>query len=126
MTKAKAKAVKTQEEDATKSVVSRAQNSAPLIDWMTGKPHDLVFAFNPNYDDKENPELDSWHLLLPVEGELLCVETGNKGYTQKGDLSQLARLMMADVERTLDAVVDYPTITEPRKLKSMHLAVTRI
>jgi len=123
MAKKTAKVASTKEKDTTQTSVQQIKGGSPLAAWMAGKPHSLVFAFNPAYNDKENPEEDAWHFVLPVEGEVLVVRTGFRGYTPKGDLSQLAMLMLKDVERTLDAVVDYPTITEPRKLKSMHLAV---
>ena len=119
----KAAAVKTDEQDTTQKLVS---GGAPLAAWMEGKPHDLVFAFNPAYADKDNPDEDAWHVILPIEGDLTVIRTGYRGYTPKGDLSQLAMLMMRDPERAYDSAVDYPTITSPRKLKSMHLAVPRL
>ena len=123
MTKKATSAAKTKEKDTTQVQVEQVRRGSPLAAWMTGKPHSLVFAFNPAYNDKENTEEDAWHFVLPLEGDVVCVKTGFRGYTPKGDLSQMAMLMLRDVERTLDAVVDYPTITEPRKLKSLHLAV---
>lgn len=123
MTKKTASASKTKEKDTTQVQVGQLRRGSPLAAWMTGKPHSLVFAFNPAYNCKETPEEDTWHFVLPLEDDVVCVRTGFRGYTPKGDLSQMAMLMLRDVERTLDAVVDYPTITEPRKLKSLHLAV---
>lgn len=113
----------TEIKDTTQVAVAQIKGGSPLAAWMTGKPHSLVFAFNPAYNDKDNPEEDAWHFVLPLEDDVVCVRTGFRGYTPKGDLSQMAMLMIKDIERTLDAVVDYPTITEPRKLKSLHLAV---
>ncbi len=123
MAKKTAKVASTKEKDTTQSAVEQIKGGSPLAAWMTGKPHSLVFAFNPAYNDKENPEDDAWHFVLPVEGDVIVARTQFRGYTPKGDLSQMAMLMMRDLERTLESVVDYPTITEPRKLKSMHLAV---
>lgn len=123
MAKKTAKVASTKEKDTTQTSVEQIRGGSPLAAWMTGKPHSLVFAFNPAYNDKENPEDDAWHFVLPVEGDVIVVRTAFRGYTPKGDLSQMAMLMLRDVERTLDSVVEYPIITEPRKLKSMHLAV---
>jgi hypothetical protein len=123
MAKKTAKAAETEEKDTTQATVQQVKGGMPLAAWMAGKPHNLVFAFNPAYNDKENPEDDAWHFVLPLEGDVVTIKTAFRGYTPKGDLSQMAMMMIADVERTLDAVVDYPIITEPRKLKSMHLAV---
>lgn len=123
MAKKTAKVAKTKVEDVTQRSVQQVSGGSPLAAWMTGQPHTLVFAFNLAYNDKEHPEDDAWHFVLPVEDDVIIVRTAFRGYTPKGDLSQMAMLMMRDLERTLDSVVDYPIVTEPRKLKSMHLAV---
>jgi len=126
MAKRTGKTANSKEKDTTQNLVENISEGVPIIAWMEGKPCDLVFAFNPAYGDKDNPEDDLWHFLLPIEGELVVIRTGCRGYTPKGDLSELARFMMADPDRALDSAVEYPTITQPRKLKSMHLAILRI
>jgi hypothetical protein len=98
-------------------------NSAPLLDWLSGTPHTLIFAFNPAYNSEENPELDRWHFILPIEDEVVTVRTEFSGYTPKGDLTQMAMAMMANSERALESVVEYPVIEDLRHIKSLHLAV---
>lgn len=101
-------------------------NSAPLLDWLSGTPHTLVFAFNPAYNSEDQPELDRWHFILPIEDDVVTVRTEFSGYTPKGDLTQMAMAMMANPERALESVVEYPVVENLRNLKSLHLAVANI
>jgi len=122
MAKKTAKTVKTKSlETAKVKQVNSKSTINPLVDWLAGKPHDLVFAFHPGYSSDDESEEKFWHFLLPVDEDWIVVRTGYSGYTPKGDLSQLAMHMLLEPERALNAIVDMPEMLYPREWKFIFL-----
>ena len=97
-------------------------NGAVLAEFCEGIQFISIQCVNPDFGS--GGEDDHWFFTnIPLENLQAVVKSEFQGFTRKGDLSQMAQIMMKEPERALEFIAEYPRIVDTRKAKIVNIWV---
>jgi len=104
------------------SRVTFKPNGIVLAEFCEGIQFIAIQCVNPDYGSGDNE--DRWYFTnIPLENDRMVVKTEFQGFTRKGDLSQMAQIMIKEPDRALAFVSEYPRIVDTRKAKIVNIWV---
>lgn len=100
---------------------------------VAGVQHVPAFFMNPGYhEDSEKlgekagipVPADNWYCLLPVQGNTIWVDLGISGYRPKGDLRELASVLIQHPDRAAERMCEQPIVLNPLTVQTVSVLVT--